>query len=225
MKCLQKHVLWLLALQNLCLPRVTLLLLLLALLSLPGIVNRKVFVRMSQAERVHYDLFIERLVQQTTASVTSSCSSSDSSSRASSNSKAGSKRPSSGSRGSTMCTPSHLAATAYGMAVLGVSSPPLAAAVEQASAALLQQAAAAVSAAASEAAVQQPPAAAAASEEEAEGVSSAAAAAAAVAAAEVCGWTPADVASLLWGLGMLRHCPSQQWLQDVTTVSQHMLAR
>lgn len=183
-----------------------------------GMISRKVFVRMSQAERVHYDLFIEQLVEQTGSSIATHCSSSSAPGSSSSSSSLGDRRPSSSSsiQQGGGCLPSHCAVTAYGMAVLGVSSPDLAAAVAHASGLLLRRAAAA--AIAEQQSAGQPDAG-------QQSSSTAAGSAVPVAAVNVAGWSPADIASLLWGLGTLGHTPPRQWLDDAATVSQHMLAR
>lgn len=169
-----------------------------------GIVNRKAFVRMSHAERCHYDAFVDELMQQSCSILAYHTSST--------------------SRPSHTILPSHLAAVVYSMAVLGAQSEQLAAAVTAAAAGSLQQAAAAAAdeaaatvAAPADAATAAPPSAA------------ATAAAAVVAAREpstaIAGWTAADVSSLMWGLGTLGHTPPPAWLHDMLALSRQLLPR
>jgi hypothetical protein len=208
-----------------------------------AIINRKVFVRMSNAERCHYDAFIERLVAQsiltlqhhsnTSSSSTGSGSSippviqPNSSPRTGSSSSSGwpSRRRSEGSSGVTSpVLPAHLAAVAYGMAVLGARSEPLAAAVVEASAGLLAQAAQEAAAAP---AVLGPTgtSTAQAADSSGAGASSSQASGPVAAASGVGGWGGAEVSSLMWGLGTVGHCPPAAWLQDMQAVSKELMPR
>eukprot|EP00878_Enallax_costatus_P022806 GHUV01024221.1.p2 GENE.GHUV01024221.1~~GHUV01024221.1.p2 ORF type:complete len:173 (-),score=72.80 GHUV01024221.1:1160-1678(-) len=172
---------------------------------------------MSHTERCNYDIFIDQLIQQSITSIQQHCSTSSTSTPDISSTAS--------DPGSISCAPSHLAAIAYSMAVLGVSSVELTTAILRAAADSLQQAAAEVQAAvAGDAAttsdaVQQagapssPPA----------GVKQQAPTAAGVG---VCGWGPSELASMMWGLGTIQSCrPDHQWLEDMATVSGYLLSR
>lgn len=157
---------------------------------------------MCHAERISYDVFIEQLVHQSTISTAQYCSSSNSSS----------------SNNSSGCSPSQLAAAVYAMAVLGVSSTGLIAAVVQAVSGSLRHAAAEVQVAAEEGGdtvVKQAGTATGKQQQQP-----------APAVADVCGWGPSEVASLMWGLGTLgSNKPDTQWLEHMTAVTRHLLSR
>jgi hypothetical protein len=202
-----------------------------------AVINRKVFVRMSHAERCHYDAFIERLAAQsiTTLQIYSSDDTASTAPSSSSNSSslppvgyASSSRSSAGGRSSIDADaaagsinrpvlPANLAATAYGMAVLGVRNEQLAAAVVEACAGLLTQAANAAAAAADgmssswDASVS--------------GSSSNAAGRSSTGAAGGGVWGPGEVSSLMWGLGTVGYSPPAEWLQDMQAVSRELMPR
>lgn len=173
-----------------------------------GIISRKVFTRMSHAERINYDIFVEQLVQQTILSINLSCSSSSNSSS------------------SSDCSPSQLAATVYGSAVLGVSSTELITAVLQATVVSLSQAAAEVQAAADSERTGMLQTGATFNNRQQQQQPSPATPPPAGSAADVCGWGPSEVASLMWGLGTLGgQRPDPQWLEHMTTVSGQIMSR
>lgn len=218
-----------------------------------AIINRKVFVRMSHAERCHYDAFIERLVAQsivtlqhhrTTTSSRSTGSSSSSSSippviqpssrpptGSSSSSGWSSRHRSDGSSSVTSpALPAHLAAVAYGMAVLGARSERLAAAVVEASAGLLAQAAQEAAAAAAPAALgatstSMAQAADGSGAGASSGSSGQTSGPVAAGSSGVGGWGGAEVSSLMWGLGTVSYCPPAEWLQDMQAVSKELMPR
>jgi hypothetical protein len=48
----------------------------------------------------------------------------------------------------------------------------------------------------------------------------------AVGRADVAGWSPADIAQLMWGLGALEVAPPPAaWLQDMAEVSRALMSR
>jgi hypothetical protein len=187
-----------------------------------AIINRKVFVRMSHAERCHYDAFVERLVTQSI--ITLQHHSSSSSSSSSSNGI------------SSPVLPAHLAAIAYGMAVLGARSEALAAAVVEASMPLLQpgadtgntSAAAEAAAAAAATGSLYTGAAGGSSSSNTSSLSVgsvAPSAAAAAAGGGVAMWGAGEAASLLWGLGTVGAQLPSSWLQDMQEVSRDLMPR
>jgi len=193
-----------------------------AVLCCAAIINRKVFVRMSHAERCHYDAFVERLLQHSTLTLQQHTTSSSNSSSSASPARTSASKSSSVAVPTSPVLPGHLAAIAYGMAVLGTRSESLTAAVIAASAELLSAAAADSSEAAGDSGTGSAPGAAAAASQGSggSGVVDRSAAAGGVAV-----WGPGEVSSLLWGLGTVGATPPADWLQDVLTVSRELLPR
>jgi hypothetical protein len=195
-----------------------------------AIINRKVFIRMSHAERCHYDAFIDKLAAQsiTTLQIYSSDGTASTAPGSSSslppvvyaNSSSSSRTDAGAAAGSIISSPvmpAHLAATAYGMAVLGVRSEQLAAAVVEASAGLLAQAADAAAAAADGMSSG--------GDVSVSGSSSSAAGGSSTAAAGAGVWGPGEVSSLMWGLGTVGYSPPTEWLQDMQSVSRELMPR
>lgn len=192
---------------------------------------------MSHAERCHYDVFIEKLVAQSITTLQTYSSNSTASSSSGGGSSlppvvypSSSRSSSAGSRSrsdsgvaavslNSPVMPAHLAATAYGMAVLGARSEQLAAAVVEASARLLAQAADAtaggMSSSGQDAGVSG-------SSSSAAGESSTPAGAA---AGGIGVWGPGEVSSLMWGLGTVGYSPPAEWLQDMQAVSRELMPR
>ena len=203
-----------------------------AVLCPAAIINRKVFVRMSHAERCHYDAFVERLVTQSIITLQHHSISSSSSSSGDGGPSSSSSSSSSGI--SSPVLPAHLAAIAYGMAVLGARSEALAAAVVEASMPLLQPGAdtgntsAAAEAAAAATGSLYTGAAGGSSSSNTSSLSVgsvAPSAAAAAAGGGVALWGAGEIACLLWGLGTVGAQLPSSWLQDMQEVSRDLMPR